>query len=232
MGIAIANGQMAASATAVVTNVQGDQAVSVVAANTSGSLTETVLVTILRGATTIRVRRVVLSANYQFQLTGIQLKNGDNLQLQTTDATTVDYQVQPSSSTEMQCTVYDGTGAIVQTSGVGGPVTATTITGSVAANVAALGSAFNNAGALSSGFTTYPCTAFDNTKGVQINANDQVTNRMIWIGNLTNAKVIVYPPNSGQIAVLGVNNGYTGIAGGSVWAFCIDSASGRWVCGG
>jgi hypothetical protein len=91
MSLLIANGQLAVSATALAT-ATGSDLWSLRLTNTSGSLTETVLVTVLRQAGTARrIARIVLAPNEQAVLSNIPVESGDVVKCATTDATTVDY---------------------------------------------------------------------------------------------------------------------------------------------
>lgn len=91
MSLTIANGQLATSATALAT-ATGSDLWSLRLTNTSGSLTETVLITVLRqGGTARRVARIVLAPNEQAVVTNIPVESGDIVKGATTDATTVDY---------------------------------------------------------------------------------------------------------------------------------------------
>jgi hypothetical protein len=133
-----ANGQLATSATTIYTASGIDTAVDLTLANTSGSLTETILVLVkANGSSTAqRLKRVVLSANETSRLNCIKVGAGDIIQAQTTDATTVDFTVATSAGNGPDYT-YDANGNLKQVNGTSltGPTTVT----STSANALAAG---------------------------------------------------------------------------------------------
>lgn len=132
----VADGQVAAAAAAIFTGTAtqyGQANISLL--NTSGSTTETILVTISRqGGTARRVARAVLSPNEQLYIAGLPVANGDVVKASTTDATTVDYIV-ALTETDVPFEVWtaDTNGATKQVnSGVSGNQT---VGGRLAANI-------------------------------------------------------------------------------------------------
>lgn len=92
MQLTLADGQLAASATAILTGSTSSPTVNVVLQNTSASTTETVVLTFQRsGGTSRRLVRQVLAPNEQLIVSGITLMPDDTLLGQTTNASTVDY---------------------------------------------------------------------------------------------------------------------------------------------
>lgn len=115
----VASGQLATSATAIYTAPTGQgqppslQA-NVTLANTSGTTTETVILTVTRastGNTRRRAPRPILSPNESCEWTGISLAPGDSINASTTDANTVDYAVE-TTQTDIPSTftIYDANG--------------------------------------------------------------------------------------------------------------------------
>jgi hypothetical protein len=113
----LGNGQVAASAAAIA-SWTGSQSYRTNAtfANTSSSLTETLVVTVLRaGGTARRVCRAVLAPNEHLVVTGIVIDSGDTLKASTTDATTVDYDVSVAPDSQpFQIMSFDANGALKQ----------------------------------------------------------------------------------------------------------------------
>jgi hypothetical protein len=135
----LANGQVAAAATAILTATTTD-IVNVTLGNTSGASTETVQLTVLRnGGTARRLARVVLAPNEHAIISGIPVESGDIIKASATDATTVDYDVTgtgipyPTNLPPEPITVaaFDANGALKQVNtGVSG---AQTISGKLTA---------------------------------------------------------------------------------------------------
>lgn len=91
MSLLIGNGQLASTAAALGT-ATGRDLWSLKLANTSGSTTETILITVLRnGGTARRLARIVLAPNEQATVTNIPVESGDVVKGVSTNATTVDY---------------------------------------------------------------------------------------------------------------------------------------------
>ena len=117
---------------------------------------------------------------------------------------------------------------------VGAASIPTTITGplnrGVGASTAAAGSTNADATALPAGTAgVYPTTAADDTKGVIIDAADQVTGRMLFIGNGVSNKVLkVYPPSGGNINGLGANAAFSSVSGKGVVIVCLSSSGNTW----
>ncbi len=117
----VANGQLAASATAIYTGVSDPVNVNVTLYNSSSSLTETVLLKYRpSGGSADRViARYVLGPNQTGYLQGYPLNVGDILKGQTTDATTVDYTVGATTTdTPFGVFVLDANGGLQNASAV------------------------------------------------------------------------------------------------------------------
>lgn len=111
--LTLADGQLPAAAVALYTATEPVR-VNLTCSNTSASLTETVIITILRGASTTarRICRCVLSPNEQLYVFGVPLQANDVLQGSTSDATTVDYVVTVGGAGQYSIVVLDSTGAV------------------------------------------------------------------------------------------------------------------------
>jgi hypothetical protein len=133
--LSVADGQLATSATALYTGIAAQVQANVTCLNTSGSTTETVILTLTRGSGTARrIARAVLAPNEQLFVTGIPLASGDVIKGSTTDANTVDYVV-ATTQTDIAFKVWtlDTSGAQKQVaSGVSGNQA---VAGRLAANV-------------------------------------------------------------------------------------------------
>ena len=133
MSLSLADGQLASSAAVILDVAASGRTVNLVFTNTSGSASETVLVTVSRaGGTGRRLTRAVIAANESLYVNGVALDPGDNISASATDATTVDYQVTVGSG---PFNVYslDVNGAMKQVNSgisgnqsVGGTITSTT----------------------------------------------------------------------------------------------------------
>lgn len=133
----LADGQLAATATAMYTADGSTTVLAVVLENTSGSASETVVLTLTRsGSSARRIVRAVLAANEQLIVQGLNVSPGDILKGSATDATTVDYTVF-SSTGEFRLTSLDASGAQKQVNtGVSGNQS---ITGRLLATLLAAG---------------------------------------------------------------------------------------------
>lgn len=102
---------------------------------------------------------------------------------------------------------------------------------SIGASTAAAGSATGDAGVLPAGTApVYPTTAADGTKGVRINAADQVTGRTVFIGNGVGNQILkVYAPSGGNINGLGADAAFSSASGKGVIITCLDSAGNTWL---
>ena len=199
-----ADGQLAASSTLMFTAGQdgppsdGQVTVSVSLGNSSGANTETVILKLLRAGSTARIiRRAVIVPNGSAVVDNISLSSGDALYGQSTHATTVDFVIAGSVGGQEALRVFDANGNVLASSGSSGTLTGP-VTLSVGAPTAALGTDHTNGGALPAGTAAvYPVTGSDGTKGVVINAADQVTGRQLTLGNeVATQSIIVYGPSA------------------------------------
>ncbi len=94
-------------------------------------------------------------------------------------------------------------------------------------STAAAGNDSTNYGALPAGTANlYPTTAADDTKGVGINAADNVTGREIRIANGVSNKILkVYPPTGGTINGAAANVAFSSASGKGVIIICTDSTA-------
>jgi hypothetical protein len=118
----LANGQVAASATAIYTCAAQDaERVSVLFRNVGG-LSETLVVTVLpQGGTSRQVFRVVLAANEGCLIDGLIVEKDDILKAATSNATSVDYLVSLSDAKGLTFQAFDANGALKQVnSGISG----------------------------------------------------------------------------------------------------------------
>lgn len=118
----LANGQVAASATAIYTCAAQDaERVSVLFRNVGGS-NETLAVTVLpQGSTSRQVFRTVLAANEGCLIDGLIVELGDILKATTSNATSVDYLVSLSDAKGLTFQTFDANGALKQVnSGISG----------------------------------------------------------------------------------------------------------------
>lgn len=101
----------------------------------------------------------------------------------------------------------------------------------IGASTAAAGSAAGDAAALPAGTASiYPTTAADDTKGVILHANDQVTGRDLFIGNGVSNKILkVYPPTGGTINGAAANAAFSSASGKGVRIICLDGAGNTWL---
>lgn len=102
---------------------------------------------------------------------------------------------------------------------------------SIGASTAAAGTTTADAGVLPAGTApVYPTTAADGTKGVRINAADQVTGRTVFIGNGVGNQILkVYAPSGGNINGLGADAAFSSASGKGVIITCLDSAGNTWL---
>jgi hypothetical protein len=101
---------------------------------------------------------------------------------------------------------------------------------SIGASTAAAGTTTTDAGVLPAGTAqAYPTTAADGTKGVRINAADNVTGRQIEIVNGANAVLKIYPPTGGTINQLGADAAYSTTSAKGAILFCTNGSTGAWM---
>lgn len=99
------------------------------------------------------------------------------------------------------------------------------------ASTAAAGTTTADAGVLPAGTgQVYPTTAADGTKGVRIHASDQVTGRMLFIGNGVAAQTLkVYPPTGGTINGAAANAAFVSDSGKGAILFCLNASTNAWL---
>lgn len=102
---------------------------------------------------------------------------------------------------------------------------------SIGASTAAAGTTTADAGVLPAGTAAfYPTTAADATKGVRVNAADEVTGRKLYIGNGVSAQVLkVYPPTGGTINGAAANAAFSSASGKGVVMICVDATAQTWA---
>ena len=111
--LTIADGQVAAAATQVVSGFNHAKRLNVSFANVGG-LNEVLVITISRnGGPQRRLKRVELCANEQLEIAGFGLNSTDVLYAQTTDAASVDYVVSIAApDAQLTMHVYDDKGGL------------------------------------------------------------------------------------------------------------------------
>jgi hypothetical protein len=99
------------------------------------------------------------------------------------------------------------------------------------ASTAAAGSVSSTAGVLPAGTSSvYPTTAADGTKGVRVSATDQVSGKVLFIGNGVVAGVLkVYPPTGGTVNGSGVDAAFVTTAGKGAILICLSSSANTWL---
>lgn len=103
----------------------------------------------------------------------------------------------------------------------------------VGASTAAAGTTVADAGALPAGTSQfYPTTGADDTKGVKIHANDQITGRLLFIGNGVSNKILkVYGPSGAVINGAAADAAFSSASGKGVWIFCLSGSGNTWLAG-
>lgn len=98
------------------------------------------------------------------------------------------------------------------------------------ASTAAAGSTTADAGVLPSGTSSvYPTTAADGTKGVRISATDQITGKVIFIGNgVVSSALKVYPPSGGTVNGSAANAAFVTTAGKGAILICLSGSANTW----
>lgn len=101
----------------------------------------------------------------------------------------------------------------------------------IGASTAAAGSTYADAGALPAGTAkVYPTSAADDTKGVILHANDQVTGRVLYVGNNVSNKILkVYGPAGAVINGAAANAGFSSVSGAGVVAVCLSGSGNTWL---
>lgn len=136
-------------------------------------------------------------------------------------------------------TEWDVLGAANPTPTFASPTLAnSTFTGSVntsvGASTAAAGTTTADAGVLPAGTAAvYPVSAADGTKGVRINAADQVTGRQLTVGNgVSNAVLKIYAPSGGTINGAAADAAYSTASGKSASITCLSGSGNSWLATG
>ena len=130
------------------------------------------------------------------------------------------------------------------TIGSGGTITSPTITSptisspaittqptlGIGASTAAAGTTTSDATGLPAGTApVYPTTAADGTKGVKIDVSDQVTGRLIFIGNEAAAVLKVYGPTGAVINGGSADAAFSSVSGKGVIAVCLSGSGNTWL---
>lgn len=108
---------------------------------------------------------------------------------------------------------------------------ALTSTQSIGASTIALGTNSATAAVLPAGTAgTYPTTAADGTVGVRVDVADQVTGRLLLIGNGVAAQILkVYPPTGGTINGAAANAAFSSASGKGVVIQCLSASGNTWL---
>lgn len=204
-----ADGQLATSSTAIFTGGQdtnypseGNVVVCLSLANTSSSLTQTILIKSQRqGGTARLIRRVVLAANESATIDNIPLMMGDVLLGQTTTASTVDYILGESPGGGPSLQVFDSNGSIKQVNGTSitgaTTITSTSATAFVAGPNGATNPTLKVDGSVSSEAGGLSITGAADAAGVALAA----------IGSNTNEPLTLDAKGSGVISIGTVSTG-------------------------
>ena len=101
----------------------------------------------------------------------------------------------------------------------------------VGASTAAAGTTVADAGALPAGTGgIYPTSAADDTKGVVVNVADQVTGRVLLIGNGVSNKILkVYGPTGAVINGAAANAAFLSVSGAGVTMVCLSGTGNTWL---
>lgn len=99
------------------------------------------------------------------------------------------------------------------------------------ASTAAAGSTTSDAGVLPEGTSrVYLTTAADDTKGVRINAADQVTGRKLYIANGVSNKILkVYGPSGAVINGASADAAFSSVSGKGVVIICTSGSGNTWA---
>lgn len=101
----------------------------------------------------------------------------------------------------------------------------------IGASTAAAGTTTADAGVLPAATARiYPTSAADDTKGVRVNAADQVTGRTLWIGNGVSNKILkVYGPSGAAINGAAGDAAFSSVSGKGVIITCLSSGGNTWL---
>ena len=99
------------------------------------------------------------------------------------------------------------------------------------ASTAGAGTTYANAGALPAGTgQVYPVSAADDTVGVIVSSSDQVTGRMLFIGNNVSNKILkVYGPAGAVINGAAANAAFSSASGKGVILYCLNGPANTWL---
>ena len=203
------NGQLPTVAAAIVTgsNLPGNVGtrVGLTLNNTSGSLTETILLTYVpSGGTARRIKRIILAANEQAVVSNIVLMPGDTINGVTTDATTVDYVAYEDSG--------EGPSAVVQVFDANG-YGKTSNTGTITGTSTTITSSNANALAVGPNGTTNPAFNVDastasSATGINIKSAAAAAGVAVSvITSGTNENLTIDAAGSGTITLNGTGTG-------------------------
>jgi len=99
-----------------------------------------------------------------------------------------------------------------------------------ASSTAAAGTTTADAGLLPTDANVYPTTAADGTKGIRVNASDQLMGRLILIGNGVSTAVLkVYAPSGGTINGAAADVAFSSVSGKGVVMYCLSSSGNTWL---
>lgn len=100
----------------------------------------------------------------------------------------------------------------------------------IGASTAAAGTVTGDATVLPAGTAeVYPTSAADGTKGVRLDASDNVTGRRLFVTNTAAAILKIYPPTGGTINGGAANAAVSSVSGKGVILICIDGTAGTWA---
>lgn len=101
---------------------------------------------------------------------------------------------------------------------------------SIGASTAAAGTVTGDATVLPAGTAeVYPTSAADGTKGVRLDAADNVTGRRLFVTNTAAAILKIYPPTGGTINGGAANAAVSSVSGKGVILICVDGTAGTWA---
>lgn len=128
-------------------------------------------------------------------------------------------------------TALDGSGRVPEQRVEDGAQSPTVAIEAIGASTAAAGSSTSDAGVLpAKTANVYPTSAADDTKGVRINAADQITGRRIFIGNGVSNKILkVYPPSGGTVNGASADAAFSSVSGKGVVAICLSGSANTWL---
>jgi hypothetical protein len=115
-------------------------------------------------------------------------------------------------------------------SGIFSNISASKETDAPGASTVAAGTTTSDAGVLPAATAkVYPTTGANGTTGVRVNAADQVTGRLLFIGNGAQAVLKVYPASGGTIAGAAADAAVSSVSGKGVVMYCLSAGSNTWL---